>query len=911
MSQVTNDSVSTFLSTTQTISENTQVPALSTSEINNLIANTNGLQNREFCVLYNKDSQVLNFSIGNTYIAGGVAGNGSLYDLQGTSGVIVDITSGVATVSLEVVPTLTPGSYTNPIVDIDKSGRIIGITNGKQTFISVGGAGIAVSSGNVSFTTVLPTVIQGLLNPTITVDNLGRITAYTPYASGGGIQTVNTTNGLVGGPISVSGTIDLDTSGVVAGTYINPQIDVDSFGRITSAVTNISSSFFKTTQEISVSQTNHGFTYLQPIKFNSLANNFSIYSTNGVSANGANFLGVTLPILEETRLKNLQCDGVVTDIVDANNFKYINNPQVIQRSQFGTFFTNNINTGLSGKNVNIYTQIRDETYPEDQINLGKFSSYPGVTNPVYNQAYFYPYPNRQDQGTTQNAGRLISTKEIGRYTNPLNYPNTVRFSLKEPYMSSLRQNKYDFIKNTTIYQYFQMMFLNVRPTSFRGQAGDAYAQVTAARSAPDTIYTGIDERAILEMVGESQSGIAPVPRLTPFIIAASIESLILLSTGLGYGISQTVVQDLQKNILLTESSAKGYQQSAVSAAKNLDEFLRRPGVRYGGDVTVINQYNTQIQKYSEIAESNFNSLASLQSKLTLIQSIAKVIRVVGTAAGILGGIATLVLIFVNLFQGGLEPDVQLQTIPYMDQFISLYSYYTNYPENFLFFNPDLSLGVDFVPYAKDIDRSLTGILFPGIYVSQFFPARTDQYHQHISLERRDRTVTLTFNKINIGPAINSFFAGQFEPNKGIPNVYSYAGFEAAILIGQFYSKTNNLPKFPVNNNKDFVPTPGFPPPTHVWPMPYYGIQKEYCPNTTQKFIIPVNYGGVDSPVSLNDSAYSPVKQAVIIVTKDGFVYLCFDNERSNWISGVNLYISTSISWEVDNWLGEEYPFYQY
>ena len=53
---------------------------------------------------------------------------------------------------------------------------------------------------------------------------------------GGSVIQINTGTGLTGGPITTSGTIALDTSGISAGTYTLPTIAFDSYGRATSAV---------------------------------------------------------------------------------------------------------------------------------------------------------------------------------------------------------------------------------------------------------------------------------------------------------------------------------------------------------------------------------------------------------------------------------------------------------------------------------------------------------------------------------------------------------------------------------------------------------------------------------------------------------------------------------------------------
>lgn len=51
-----------------------------------------------------------------------------------------------------------------------------------------------------------------------------------------GVTLINTTGGIKGGPITSSGTIQLSPSGAKAGSYVNPSIVVDTYGRITQAV---------------------------------------------------------------------------------------------------------------------------------------------------------------------------------------------------------------------------------------------------------------------------------------------------------------------------------------------------------------------------------------------------------------------------------------------------------------------------------------------------------------------------------------------------------------------------------------------------------------------------------------------------------------------------------------------------
>jgi hypothetical protein len=64
--------------------------------------------------------------------------------------------------------------------------------------------------------------------------------AWTSLASGSGVTSIATGTGLTGGPITSTGTISIDSTGVTAGSYTAANITVNAQGQITSASSNSS-----------------------------------------------------------------------------------------------------------------------------------------------------------------------------------------------------------------------------------------------------------------------------------------------------------------------------------------------------------------------------------------------------------------------------------------------------------------------------------------------------------------------------------------------------------------------------------------------------------------------------------------------------------------------------------------------
>jgi hypothetical protein len=104
----------------------------------------------------------------------------------------------------------------------------------------IGGSGVSVveSTGvdGTDFTVSNTGVIELIAGGNISISGSnGSFTISATDAQTGTVTSVATGAGLTGGPITTSGTISLDSSGVTPGSYTYPSITVDSYGRVTVA----------------------------------------------------------------------------------------------------------------------------------------------------------------------------------------------------------------------------------------------------------------------------------------------------------------------------------------------------------------------------------------------------------------------------------------------------------------------------------------------------------------------------------------------------------------------------------------------------------------------------------------------------------------------------------------------------
>lgn len=110
------------------------------------------------------------------------------------------------------------------------------------------GEGIYLTANTGTVTVSNTGVIDLVAGSGINIAKVGGTYTITNIAPGGSptgtVTQVNTGAGLTGGPITSSGTISLTPTGVAAATYTNPTITVDEYGRISFAAPGVAAGAF-------------------------------------------------------------------------------------------------------------------------------------------------------------------------------------------------------------------------------------------------------------------------------------------------------------------------------------------------------------------------------------------------------------------------------------------------------------------------------------------------------------------------------------------------------------------------------------------------------------------------------------------------------------------------------------------